>query len=141
MSKVKWFSKEKGYGYITNKNNVDLYFGVKDIVGPDLAESGDVVDYDEVDGREGVKVANNVVIIKKKHPEFKKIHCKSCSANVVPRIWHYGGSDYTHMKTQHLCPQCGFPLFQTGGGFNFYTKILLLGVSVAMFAIAYFAYK
>jgi cold shock CspA family protein len=140
MSKVKWFSQEKGYGYITNKHNNDLYFGVKDIIGPDLTENGDLVSYEEIDGRAGVKSATNVVIIEKKNPEFKKLKCDSCKIKVAPRIWHYGGSDYTNMKTQHLCPNCGYSLFQTGGGFNSYTKFFLITISISMFVIAYITY-
>lgn len=135
--KVKWFSDEKGYGYITDLENNDLYFGIKDIIGANLPENGDIVEYEEYFGREKTLAATKIRIKEKKHPEIKKIHCPSCQKNVIPRLWHYGGSDYTNIKTQHLCPHCGYSLFQTGGGFNIYSKIILLVFSFIMFAVIY----
>ena len=111
-NKVKWFSKEKGYGFITDKENNDLYFGVQDIIGPDLPEHGDIVEY-----------------------EFKKIPCNSCGIDVEPKLWHYGGSDFTNVQTQYLCPHCGNSLLKTGGGFNLYAKSILGVFSIIIVAI------
>lgn len=37
---IKWFSEEKGYGFITAANNIDYYFHVSDIKGSLLPEKG-----------------------------------------------------------------------------------------------------
>lgn len=135
--KVKWFSVEKGYGYITDKDNTDLYFGVKDLIGANLPENGDIVEYDTYIGREDSFAATNIRIKDKKISEIQKVHCPSCEKHVHPRLWHYGGSDYTNIKTQHLCPHCGYSLYQTGGGFNVYSKIILLIFSFIMMFVVY----
>lgn len=69
---IKWFSVEKGYGYITNRNNEDLYFGVKDIIGANLPEYGDKVEYEEYIGREEHLAAKDILILERKNPSFKK---------------------------------------------------------------------
>lgn len=139
-SQVKWFSKEKGYGFITDEQNRDLYFGVQDIIGPDLPEHGDIVEYETHIGREEKICANEIKILKKRFPEFKKIHCQSCDMKVEPKLWHYGGSDFTNIQTQYLCPHCGHPLFKTGGGFNLYAKTILVVFTIFISAIVYFTW-
>jgi len=134
-NKVKWFSKEKGYGFITDKEDNDLYFGVQDVVGADLPEYGDIVEYESYMGRENKPSAKNIKIITKKFPDFKKISCTSCGIDVEPKLWHYGGSDFTNIQTQYLCPHCGNSLLKTGGGFNLYAKTILGIFSVIIFGI------
>lgn len=129
---IKWFSVEKGYGYITNRNNEDLYFGVKDIIGANLPEYGDKVEYEEYVGREEHFAARDILILERKNPSFKKIHCDSCQLEVKPKYWHFGGTDYTKMKTAYLCPHCGGTLYETGGGFNTLAKFILVIVSIAI---------
>lgn len=133
--KVKWFSKEKGYGFITDKENNDLYFGVQDIIGPDLPEHGDIVEYESYIGREDKTCAKDIKIVTRKFPEFKKIPCGSCGIDVEPKLWHYGGSDFTNVQTQYLCPHCGNSLLKTGGGFNLYAKSILGIFSVIIIVI------
>lgn len=42
---VKWFSEDKGYGFITDRNNKDYYFHVSDIKGALLPEKGQNVHF------------------------------------------------------------------------------------------------
>lgn len=137
---VKWFSQEKGYGYITDKNNIDLYFGVKDVIGADLPEYGDRVEYVEYMGRENVLAAQEIIIIEKKNPIFKKVRCESCQVDVRPKPWHFGGTDYTNLKTAYLCPSCGGRLYETGGGFNRIARTLLILITIAIFSITYLVF-
>lgn len=134
---VKWFSQEKGYGYINNKENIDLYFGVKDVIGADLPEYGDRVEYTEYVGREEITAAKDVIIIEKKNPIFKKVRCESCQIEVRPKPWHFGGTDYTNVKTAYLCPHCGEKLYESGGGFNKIARFLLLFIAIIIFSITY----
>ncbi len=134
---IKWFSNEKGYGYITDRNNIDLYFGVKDIIGAELPEYGDQVEYNEYLGREDVPAGKDIIIIERKNPTFKKIRCESCQADVKPKPWHFGGTDYTNLKTVYLCPNCGDKLYESGGGFNKLAKILLSIIGIGIFIITF----
>lgn len=139
--KVKWFSIGNGYGYITNRENVDLYFGVKDIIGSDLPEYGDIVEYEQYIGRENAPAAQNIIITEKKNPTFKKIHCNNCKVDVIPRPWHFGGTDYTNMKTAYLCPHCGGSIYESGGGFNKFAKFILIVIAVSITAIAFLTFN
>jgi ribosomal protein S27E len=62
---------------------------------------------------------------------METIKCNSCSANVVPRLLHYGGGLFTYLKTQHMCAICGVVMYETGGGIRRWVKVfaflLLMG--------------
>lgn len=134
---VKWFSDEKGYGYITDKSNNDLYFGVKDIIGSELPSNGDKVKFEKYLGKENVGAAKEIIIIEKKNPNFKKIHCDSCDSDIKPKHWHFGGTDYTNIKTAYMCPNCGNSLYETGGGFNKLAKFILIFISFSIIGITF----
>lgn len=62
--KVKWFNKEKGYGFITNENGEDVfvhYSGIN-MEGWKTLKDGVNVTYDLTEGKRGM-VATNVVVI------------------------------------------------------------------------------
>ncbi len=138
---VKWFSEEKGYGYITDKSSNDLYFGVKDIIGAELPSNGDKVKFEEYLGKESVGAAKEIIILEKKNPSFKKIHCDSCDADIKPKHWHFGGTDYTNIKTAYMCPNCGNSLYETGGGFNKLAKFILIFISFSIIGITFILAK
>lgn len=136
---VKWFSDEKGYGYITNNENEDLYFGIKDIYGADLPENGDKVQFNEYIGKENTKAATNIDIIYRKNPSLKQVHCDKCDRHVEPKPWYYGGSDYTVVNVDLLCPFCGNRIIKTGGGFsNLGANIVFFGLLALMFSLYHF---
>jgi hypothetical protein len=54
-----------------------------------------------------------------------RLDCKKCSKKMVPRLWHYGGSSFSYMKTQHICPYCGAVQYESGGGLNRRAKVTL----------------
>lgn len=61
---VKWFSNEKGYGFIAAENGRDHYFHLCDIQGADLVRTGDLVSFTSNRGSKGPK-ATAVTIISK----------------------------------------------------------------------------
>lgn len=123
--KVKWFHKEKGYGYITNNENQDLYIGVKDIVGSELPEIGDLVSFKSYIGKEGTLAGTEVKITNRATPKLKQVKCDDCGRDVTPTVWYYGGSDYTTVNIDLLCPFCGYRISKKGGGFNRLAKTIL----------------
>ena len=62
--KVKWFSDEKGYGFIEEEGGEDLFVHYSEIVGDGFRtlEEGVTVEFDVVDGRRG-KQASRVEVV------------------------------------------------------------------------------
>ncbi len=62
--KVKWFNPEKGFGFITNEEGVDVFVHHTKIQksGFKTLEEGEAVSFDQVQGQKGLQ-AENVVSI------------------------------------------------------------------------------
>ncbi|UUA74278.1 cold-shock protein [Cellvibrio sp. QJXJ] len=99
---VKWFSYEKGYGFIASEG-VDYYFNVKGISGVELPGSGDQVVFDVTTGSKGL-AATRVIILSKQAaaPKAGQVPCPHCKNNVYPRLVTDHGS-----AAHSLCPICG----------------------------------
>jgi CspA family cold shock protein len=52
QGKVKWFSTEKGYGFIEQESGTDLFVHVND-VGGDVLQEGDNVEFEVGEGKKG----------------------------------------------------------------------------------------
>lgn len=63
LGKVKWFSKQKGYGFIEQDNGQDIFVHFQSIVGDGFRtlEEGQSVEFDVVQGQRGEQAANVVV--------------------------------------------------------------------------------
>lgn len=61
---VKWFSSEKGYGFITQENGSDLFVHYSEIQakGYRTLNEGDLVEFEVTDGRRG-KQASAVMVV------------------------------------------------------------------------------
>lgn len=57
---VKWFSNEKGYGFISRADGEDLFVHFSSIVGDGYRslQEGQEVEFDVVDGPKGQQAAN-----------------------------------------------------------------------------------
>jgi len=110
QGKVKWFSEEKGYGYIVGDDEKDHYFNVREVQGADLPRNGDLVAFESSEGQRGPR-ATAVVITSRNSSESRssgnqraddRATCPHCGKKMVPRIITYRGS-----PQKSLCPFCG----------------------------------
>jgi cold shock protein len=62
--RVKWFSDEKGYGFIESDSGEDLFVHYSEIVGEGFRtlEEGTEVEFEVIDGRKG-KQASRVEVV------------------------------------------------------------------------------
>ena len=106
---VKWFSLEKGYGFLTSRDGRDYFLPKSSLIDKDINLStvgkGDLVMFDGVSAKKGPR-AKNVIIMQSVSHEPKvtddKIICPSCKRKIIPRIvFDYGKPKYS------VCPFCG----------------------------------
>ncbi|MBL7000738.1 MAG: cold shock domain-containing protein [Gammaproteobacteria bacterium] len=89
--KIKWFSKEKGYGFISVPNSQDRFFHVTNIIGDDLPNNGDIVTFKPETRKDGKLSAVRVSITKAKKKENEKPYYAS---------GEYKSYSYTNEGTQ-----------------------------------------
>ncbi len=63
LGKVKWFNKQKGYGFIEQGNGEDVFVHFQSVVGEGFRtlEEGQDVEFDVIQGPRGVQASNVVV--------------------------------------------------------------------------------
>jgi len=104
--KVKWFSQEKGFGFIVNEQGQDHFFGVRDVVGAELPNNSDEVEFETRQGKKGIAATKITIKLKAntgRHSNHSgRMDCPQCSKNVYPRmVTNYGRPD------RSFCPECG----------------------------------
>jgi len=81
--KVKWFSVEKGYGFITGTDGSDRYFSVQDVVGAELPGNGDSVTFEHRRGKKGPRAAGITIVAKAAPPanqrQDDRVTCEHCN--------------------------------------------------------------
>lgn len=79
---VKWFSSEKGYGFITSEDGEDHYFNVQSINGASLPSNGDSVQFESKSGNKGPRAINITITAKAPSQNTRltddRINCPSC---------------------------------------------------------------
>jgi len=56
---VKWFNTQKGFGFIIQEDNKDLFVHFKDVIGGiDTLKENDSVEFDVAEGRKGLQAVN-----------------------------------------------------------------------------------
>lgn len=63
VGKVKWFSKQKGYGFIEQENGQDIFVHFQSVVGEGFRtlEEGQNVEFDVIQGPRGEQASNVMV--------------------------------------------------------------------------------
>lgn len=63
LGKVKWFSKQKGYGFIEQDNGQDVFVHFQSIIGDGFRtlEEGQSVEFDVIQGPRGEQASNVMV--------------------------------------------------------------------------------
>lgn len=57
--KVKWFNTEKGFGFIVQEDNKDLFVHFKDVLGGiESLKENDQVEFEVAEGRKGLQAVN-----------------------------------------------------------------------------------
>ncbi len=80
---------------------------------------------------------NTSVDIKKKTFSDKK-QCDRCHSIVTPQINLHAPFFLPQIRYavgQHICPNCGFVMFEVGGEFN-KTKVAIVGICLAIMAFS-----
>ena len=67
---VKWFSKKKGFGFITKADGSDLFMHITSIIDSKLPREGDTVSFEEGVGKSG-KPAAETVSVTLRNPNYK----------------------------------------------------------------------
>lgn len=63
VGRVKWFSKQKGYGFIEQENGQDIFVHFQSVVGDGFRtlEEGQNVEFDVIQGPRGEQASNVMV--------------------------------------------------------------------------------
>lgn len=63
LGKVKWFSKQKGYGFIEQETGQDVFVHFQSVMGEGFRtlEEGQTVEFDLIQGPRGEQASNVVV--------------------------------------------------------------------------------
>jgi len=106
--KVKWFSEEKGFGFITGHDGIDRYVGARDIKGATLPNNGSLVEFEHTEAAKGPKAINVQIKEKGEGIQNERVTCPSCNKTMIPRL-------YGNPPKESRCPFCGnvykkFPL-------------------------------
>ena len=113
---VKWFSQEKGFGFITPESGGDHYFNVQSVNGASLPSNGDKVSFDSKPGNKGPRAFNITIISKavssNSRPNDDRINCPNCDKKIVPRMITYRGE-----PEKSVCPYCAATVKKFGSCF------------------------
>jgi cold shock CspA family protein len=133
---VKWFSSEKGYGFITSESGEDHYFNVQSVEGTSLPSNGDSVSFESKPGNKGLKAVNVSITERAIMQGFEKtdhrIDCSHCGKKIVPRIITYRGE-----PEKSVCPYCA----GTVKKFKSNIVVYVAYITVAIFFILIFSHN
>jgi cold shock CspA family protein len=123
---VKWFSEEKGYGFIVGEDGVEHHFNVRSIVGATLPNNGALVEFTSEKGNKGPRAVNVEIQQQTSKNNDDRVECPNCKKRIVPRIITDRGS-----VSRSVCPFCG----GTVKNFNPFGFWLVVGVIIIFLVI------
>ncbi len=132
---VKWFSNEKGYGFITSDSGKDHYFNVRSVVGAELPTNGDAVEFESKIGNKGpiavtVKITGKAVNPNQfERPRDDRINCPGCDKKIVPRMITYRGE-----PDKSICPYCATTVQSFGSNLVVYIVLGFFAILI-LFAL------
>jgi cold shock protein len=134
--RVKWFSQEKGYGFLVGDDGLERFFGTRDVVGADLPSTGDEVSYEPREGAKGPAAGGVRITSKAKEKAERivpegKVECPHCHRAVYPRLVTYRGR-----ADKSLCPLCGRMIRDFVGKWRWLPGVAVVAIVLVGLAIA-----
>lgn len=130
--KIKFYSKDKGYGFIYCKTkNQDYYFNIKDINNGDIPSANDIVIFNTINNSKGISAVDITITSKansnKSLKEDSRVICNKCKRKIIPRVVFQNGR-----AMYSVCPFCGrtYKIF-----INFYISLFIIFLGIVLFFI------
>lgn len=101
--KVKWFDRNRNFGFLVGEDGQEYFYGMNNIKGTDLPlDNGDIVEFIPSRNKKGLKAKEVVLIEKSISKRDDREFCRFCNKKMVPRIITYHGA-----VQKSVCPFCG----------------------------------
>lgn len=134
--RVKWFSQDKGYGFLVGDDGLERFFGARDVVGADLPGLGDEVSYEPREGTKGpaagsVRITSSAKARAERVLPEGKVECPHCHTAVYPRLVTYRGR-----ADRSLCPLCGRTIRDFVGKWRWLPVVAVVTIALVGLAVA-----
>jgi len=129
---VKWFSHEKGYGFIVGDDGTDYYVHAKEIRGTTLPTNGAVVTFSPGSGRKG-PAASAVELVTQGAGRIDRpdrMTCPHCNKQMVPRLVTYRGQ-----PDRSFCPFCAAEIANYGSNWVLWLLGFMAVIAFLLFIV------
>ena len=108
---VKFYSKDKGFGFIVGDDDIERFVGVREIIGAKLPENGQIVEFESKEGKKGLYAAKVKIISQgntgNNVKQDDRVTCPKCYKKIYPKLIHDRGFLGNPTPRKSLCPFCG----------------------------------
>ena len=112
---VKWFSEQKGHGYLIGEDEQEYHIPIKAVKGVVLPSNGDKVTFEPSRNDRGLTVKNLVIVAKstaapannpisnnnQNRNNDERVVCTGCNKKMIPRLVFNRG-----IVSKSVCPYC-----------------------------------